>query len=291
MSRNILMSGLMLTAILLQPNLNFASDSSNGAALKENTLIEQKREDTQSRAHKMMAHTNLAKFALRIRLPRQAMHHIEKARLLNAQLEADYPSHTINSKFTYGKVTYVRNQEVINHYVPVIDDVLLISDYEPIFNQLKRLPFKETSAGVVHVSLSMDLDKIKSALDAAAADIDKKEYNIAEEVLAAAFDGSVINETTIDEPVAAISENLALAKAFLNNKQYDKTRSTFRNIQARLGSISDTKLSEVEKGGINRLSQDFNQLQAELRGKDPTMTQSINDRIDEWRKTLRNWFG
>ena len=185
MSRNILMSGLMLTAILLQPNLNFASDSSNGAALKENTLIEQKREDTQSRAHKMMAHTNLAKFALRIRLPRQAMHHIEKARFLNAQLEADYPSHTINSKFTYGKVTYVRNQEVINHYVPVIDDVLLISDYEPIFNQLKRLPFKETSASVVHVSLSMDLDKIKAALDAAVADIDKQEYNIAEEVLAA----------------------------------------------------------------------------------------------------------
>ncbi|PTN11219.1 hypothetical protein C8R11_11299 [Nitrosomonas aestuarii] len=291
MNRTIFTCGVMLAAILLQPTLIFASDSSNGAALKDSAQMGLKHEDTQSRAHKMMAHTNLAKLALRIRLPRQAMHHIEKAQFLNAQLETDYPSQTINSKFTYGKVVYVKNQEVINHYVPVIDDVLLISDYEPIFNQLSRLPFRETSASVVYVSLSMDLDKIKAALDAAVTDIKKQEYNIAQEVLTSAFEGSVINETTIDEPVAAISENLALAKAFLNNKQYDKTRTTFKNVHARLDSISNTKLSEVEKDDINRLSQDFHQLQAELRGKDPMMTQSISDRFDNLRKAFRNWFG
>lgn len=113
----------------------------------------------------MMGHINLAKFALASKLPREAVHHIEKAQIIKTQLATQLPEFKINSTFNYGKVIYADKHTIKEHYEPVVDDVLLISDYETIFEHLKERGVKATNASVVHLAISVDLHEVKKALD------------------------------------------------------------------------------------------------------------------------------
>ncbi len=286
MTKNTLACGLILFVALMQPGVIFATDASKKDTIKAKTPIEVQREQTQSLAHKMMGHINLAKFALGLKLPKEAAHHIVKAQTIKDQLESQLPELKINSTFNYGKVTYADKHTVKEHYVPVVDDVLLISDYKKIFEHLRQQNWEEVNAGVVHVEISIDLREVKSALDESLKDINKKEYDKAQNVLTAIFKNAIISEEEIDDPVLSIAENMSLAKAFLDNGQYDKARFTFKSVQKRLANLSG-----VDNDVINRLSSDLNKFQTELRRKDPTMTESIDDRLDEWRETFREWFG
>ena len=286
MNKNTLVCGLILTATFMQPSLIFSANTSNNNTNKDKTSIKQQFQHSHSLAHKMLGHINLAKFALGIKLPREATHQIEKAQIIKTQLEEQLPERKIYSTFNYGKVTYDDKHTIKEHYVPVIDDILLISNCETIFEHLKELNLKETSASVVHVGISVDLREVKTALDTALQDIKKKEYGKAQSALTAIFKGAIIDEEEIDDPVLSIAENMALAKAFLNNGQYDKSRYTLKYIQKRLTSVSN-----IDRDNMNKFSDDLKNLKAELRMKDPTMTQSIGDQVDNWRKKFRNWFG
>lgn len=286
MTKYTLACGLILVVALMQSSIIFAIDSPKNDTIKAKTPVEVQREQTQSLAHKMMGHINLAKFALGLKFPSEAIHHIVKAQTIKDQLESQLPELKINSTFNYGKVTYADKHAVKEHYVPIVDDVLLISDYEMIFDHLQQLNWEEVSAGVVHVGISIDLREVKSALDESLKDINKKEYDKAQNALTAIFKNAIIAEEEIDDPVLSIAENMSLAKAFLNNGQYDKARFTFKSVQKRLANVSG-----VDNDVINKLSSDLNKLQAELRRKDPTLTESIDDRLDQWRKTFRVWFG
>ncbi len=286
MTKYTLACGIILAVALMQSSIILAVDAPKNDTIKAKTPIEVQREKTQSLEHKMMGHINLAKFALGLKFPSEATHHIMKAQTIKDQLESQLPELKINSTFNYGKVTYADKHTVKEHYVPVVDDVLLISDYEEIFDHLRQLNWEEVNASVVHVEISVDLREVKSALDESLQDINKKEYDKAQNVLTAIFKNAILVEEEIADPVLSIVENMSLAKAFLNNGQYDKARFTFKSVQKRLANVSG-----VDNDVMNRLSSDLNHLQAELRKKDPTMTESIDDRIDQWRKTFRKWFG
>ncbi len=293
MKKNTIVCGLILTATLIHSSLIFSANTPENNAIteKKKVPIELQLEHTQSLAHKMMGHINLAKFALASRLPREAVHHIEKAQIIKTQLATQLPEFKINSTFNYGKVIYADKHTIKEHYVPVVDDVLLISDYETIFEHLKELGVKATNANVVHLGISIDLREVKKALDTALKDINNKEYDKAQNALAAIFKGAIIYEEKIDEPVLSVAENLALAKAFLNNEQYDKARFTLKYVQEYLNSANGESLWGSDKVSAEKLSAEMNELQAELRKKDPTMTQSIHDRFNQWQKTVRKWFG
>ncbi len=286
MTKYTLACGLILVVALTQSSIIFAMDAPKNDTIKAKTPIEVQREQTQSLAHKMMGHINLAKIALGIKFPSEAAHQIMKAQTIKDQLESQLPELKINSTFNYGKVTFTDKHTVREHYVPVVDDVLLISDYEKIFDHLRKLNWEEVNAGVVHVGISVDLREVKTALDESLKDINKKEYGKAQSALTAIFKNAIFVEEETVDPVLSIAENMSLAKAFLNNGQYDKARFTFKSVQKRLANVTG-----VDNEVINRLSSDLNKLQAELRRKDPTMTESIDDRLNQWRNTFREWFG
>ena len=293
MKKITLICGLILTATFIHSGLVFSVNTSkkDTAAEKKDTQIELQLEHSQSLAHKMMGHINLAKFTLASKLPREATHHIEKAQIIKTQLASQLPELKINSTFNYGNVTYADQHTIKEHYVPVVDDVLLISDYETIFEHLKERGVKATNASVVHLGISIDLREVKKALDTALRDINNRKYDAAQNALSAIFKDAIIHEEKIEEPILSVAENLALAKAFLNNEQYNKARLTLKYVQEHFNSTNGEGLSPFDQDSAKKLSVETNELQAELRRKDPTMTQSLHDRFDQWRKTVRKWFG
>ncbi|PSJ16707.1 YfdX family protein [Nitrosomonas supralitoralis] len=289
MSKSIFTYGYFLTAFFVLPSIAFATDASKNQPTKEKTPIELQREQTLQLTHKMMGHINLAQFALDIKLPDEASGYIKKAQAIQTELMTQSPELKINSSFKYGKVTYDGSQTIKERYVPVMDDILLISDYETIFKHSKEMGIKETDAGLVHINVMVDLAAVKTSLDNALQDISKKEYSQAQSALAAIFKSAIIDETEIDDPILAISGNLALAKAFLSERQYDKARFTLEYVQKRLSDAKNTSLSGVDQASVDKLSTDLDNLQAELKKEDPTLTQRISDQFDHWKKAVKGW--
>jgi len=280
---------IILVVAFMLPSIVIAADASKSQSAKEKTPIELQREQTLQLAHKMMGHINLAQFALGIKLPDEASSHIKKAQAIQTTLAEQLPELKINSSFKYGKVSYDDSQTVKEHYVPIMDDVFLTSDYETIFKRSKELGIKEIDAGLVHVNVKIDLATVKTDLNNALQDINKKEYSKAQNALASIFEGAIIDETEIDDPVLAISGNLALAKAFLSEKEYDKARFTLQYVQKRLTDAKKADLPDVDQASVEKLSADLNKLQAELKKEDPTITQRISDQLDQWKKTIKGW--
>ncbi|SEQ91256.1 YfdX protein [Nitrosomonas sp. Nm51] len=292
MNKNtLLVCGLILAVTFMLPGAGFAADEPKKQSAKKKTPVELQQERTQSLTHKMMGNINLAQFALGLKLPDDAAHHIEKAQAVEAELAEQLPELTVKSSFKYGKVTYDDISTIKEHYVPVENDVLVSSDYEAIFERSKELGLKETSAGIVQITVSVDLREVKKGLDAAHRDIDRKDYGKAQNALAAVFQDAIVNEEEIDDPILAISGNLALAKSFLNIGQYDKARFTLQYVQERLASAStsNVSLSGVDRATVKNLSADLDKLKAELRKEDPTLTQRISDQLDHWKKTVEEW--
>lgn len=289
MNKYKLIRGFLLVVAFMLPSIVIAADASKSQSAKEKTPIELQREQTLQLAHKMMGHINLAQFALGIKLPDEASSHIKKAQAIQTTLAEQLPELKINSSFKYGKVSYDDSQTVKEHYVPIMDDVFLTSDYETIFKRSKELGIKEIDAGLVHVNVKIDLATVKTDLNNALQDINKKEYSKAQNALASIFEGAIIDETEIDDPVLAISGNLALAKAFLSEKEYDKARFTLQYVQKRLTDAKKADLPDVDQASVEKLSADLNKLQAELKKEDPTITQRISDQLDQWKKTIKGW--
>lgn len=289
MNKYKLIRGFLLVVAFMLPSIVIAADASKSQSAKEKTPIELQREQTLQLAHKMMGHINLAQFALGIKLPDEASSHIKKAQAIQTTLAEQLPELKINSSFKYGKVSYDDSQTVKEHYVPIMDDVFLTSDYETIFKRSKELGIKEIDAGLVHVNVKIDLATVKTDLNNALQDINKKEYSKAQNALASIFAGAIIDETEIDDPILAISGNLALAKAFLGEKEYDKARFTLQYVQKRLTDAKKADLPDVDQASVEKLSADLNKLQAELKKQDPTITQRISDQLDQWKKTIKGW--
>ncbi len=289
MSKKALIYGSILALILMQPSIFLAAGKSETDVIKEKTgsLNQEQPQYSQVLANKMMGHIDLARFALAIKLPRQAAHQIEKAQIIEAILASQLSGPGINTAFNYGKIDYAKNARVKEHYVPVVDDVLLISDYEEIFNYLKKLNVQETDVSLVQLKIAINLDDIKVALDnALRSTLEHKEYEKAQQTLAAAFSNAAIEEKEIEDPVLAISENLALAKAFLNNAQYEKSRFTFKYVQARLNGVRE---ANIDESIVKKFTAELDELQMALRRKDPSRALSIYDHIDGWMKIVRGY--
>lgn len=244
----------------------------------------------QTLAHKMMGHINLARLALDLNLPSEAKRQIERARSLQEKLAAQMPEFRLDSSFEYGKVTYDDKANVKEHYIPVIDDVFLVSDYAEIFKRADVVDLDELSAGVMRVGVSVDLREVKSALDRSTAAIESEDYGIARIALNDVFRNAIVDEEEIDDPALLIAENLALAKSFVDTGQYDSARLTLKHVQDRLQQAGKDKLAGIDNVAIDDFSAELDDMRAELRKKDPTLSQRVSARLAGWEETISGWF-
>ena len=219
---------LFVFALMLCWQPAYAGDQGQQTTKKPAAVspMEKERHVTAIEAHKMMGHINLAYLALDIDLPKEAMAHIDKAEALAGRLKADAPSLTDKSVFKYGKVSYTSQDTVKNYYVPVVDDVFLLSDYDTVYRHFQELDLNETDAGIVELEILVDLRTIEPALEAAKQDINKKNYEKAKIALAGIFKDAVVEEVVVTDPLLVVYDNLGLAQNFIQNGQYASARYT-----------------------------------------------------------------
>lgn len=241
-------------------------------------------------AHKMMGHINLAQMALNLNLPSEASKQIDRARGLEEELALRMPELKLDSSFEYGKVTYEDKSTLTDHYIPVIDDTFLVSDYKDIYKRANAVDVDELSAGVMHLRVAVDLREVSTALDAADKAIDSENYTTAATALGEVFKNAIVDEDELDDPKLLIAENLALAKAFVAQEQYDSARLTLEHVQDRLKTARKDKLADVNEESLDEFSTELDHIRADLRKKDPTLLQRVSDGLDNWGNRISGWF-
>jgi hypothetical protein len=279
----VMLIGVSIAALAGQPD-------ATGMANKETAdpFIRQATHD-EALAHKMMGHISLAQMALGENLADEARHQILRAKRLEERLAADRPELTINSNFEYGKITYDDESIVKSHYIPVIDDVLLVSDYAGIYAHGKALDVDQASAGVMHLSVSVDLREVEMQLDRAADDIAKGNYAAAESALADVFRNAIVDEQEVDDQRLLIAENLALARAFVNEGQYDSARLTLDHVKDHLKIARQEGLTGLDQATFDRFASELDDMRADLRRQDPDLLERISARLGSWSDTVASW--
>lgn len=252
--------------------------------------LEQERLASLMNAHKMMGHINLAYLALDIDMPKEALTHIDKAEALAGRLKANAPSLTIQSTIKYGKVSYASKDTAKNYYVPVVDDLFLLSDYDTVYRHLQSIDLKETDAGIVGLDLLVDLRKIAPALETAKADINKKNYEKAQTALAGIFKDAVVEETVLTDPLLVVYDNLALAKNFIQNGLFPSARYTLQNVKQGLAQLEKEKMESPKGDSVKKLNKEIAELETALAQKDPTLSQRVAHKFSAWMNTVKSWF-
>ena len=257
---------------------------------KANNTVALQASENQVLAHKMMGHINLAAMALDMNLPTEAKRQVDRAKDIESKLADRMPELKLDSTFEYGKVEYDDHSTVTEHYIPVLDDVFLVSNYETIYKHADKLDVDELSAGVMHLQISVDLRDVNAALDRAENALDSGDHAAASAALDEVFRNAVVDEEEVDDPKLLIAENLALAKAFVAGEQYDSARLTLKHVQDRLDKARSDPIAGISKESLDEFSSELDEIQADLRMKDPNLLQRVSHRLDNWGDTISGWF-
>lgn len=259
--------------------------------VREPTPVERQSAQNQALAHKMMGHINLAQLALDLGLVDEAGDQVRDARNLETALAAEMPQLMLRSTFKYGKVTHDETSTLTEHYIPVVDDVFLVGDYEAVLKGKKAADINETSAGIRHVGIAVDLREVDEALAKAAAALADEKPVDASAALNDVFKGAIYDEEETDDPKLAILENLALARSFIDHGRYDSARLTLKYAADRVNLAKKTELSSIDDESLSQFTSDLKAIRQKLREKDPTLSERISDRLSNWSATVKGWFG
>lgn len=285
-----------LTAAALVARPAAAAEHPMGSAAKPAPAPSQKeiaaqRAEMQTLAHKMMGHITLAAVALDLGLTEEARTHVETADGLAAQLAREAPGLRTETQLDYGKISYAVGGRSKDYYVPIMDDLFLLSDYDTTFHVWKdRTDVEETDAGVGRITIDADVREVQKALGRARAQIDAGQSAAAADSLAGIFRDAVVEETVIGEPLWAVHDNLALARNLVREGQYGAARYALGHARKSLALLEKQPASDQASASFEKMDHEIGVLEGELASKDPSLAARADARLYTWMNTVRSWF-
>jgi hypothetical protein len=280
---------LVTTALAAQPV--FAKEGTQSKEEQLQAKLTAQREATRTLAHKMMGHINLASVALDTRLPEAANDHVKKAEGIAARLVNSAPELEAQMRFKYGKVSYTVDDQSKSYYVPVVDDMFLLSDYKNTFHTWKdTADIEETDAGVLWLTLSIDIRKVQKALQDAGSKIEAKDYQGASDALTEIFQGAIADEVVFSDPVWAVYDNLAFAKNLIEEGHYDGARYALKHAREDLGKLEEKHAEQKESKSFEKMNDEIAKLETELAQKNPSVSERVSTTFAGWMNTVESWF-
>lgn len=86
-------------------------------------------------------------------------------------------------------------------------------------------------------------------------------------------------------------ENLASARSFVDHDSFDSARLTLKHVEKRLNQAKKAELSNVDAESLDQFASDLKDIRQDLRQKDPTLSERIENRLASWSDTVKGWFG
>ncbi|MCA9422182.1 MAG: hypothetical protein KC592_14260, partial [Nitrospira sp.] len=290
MKHNFLQMIAMGILLFVQPLVDETHGQSHLEGTTVGSPLEKETSATDMEVHIMMGHINLAYLALGIDLPGDASNHIDKAEGLAARLHGEVPSPEIHSTLKYGKVSFTSRGATTNYYVPVLDDLFLLSEYDTVYRHLQSIDLPQTHAGIVGLDILVDLRKLVPALKGGQQDLDNKKYQQAQAAFAEIFQGAIVDEFVITDPRRVVYDNLALAMNLIQNGLYPSARLTLKTVKNGLAQWEKDPMALPHAQGVKTLHKEILQLDAALENKDPSVMQRVGGQFLGWKNIVKSWF-
>lgn len=296
-SKILKLSLLLTSAMTMQVATQVASAStdtiSKSSARMEkpaaNSATEQYREAL-SQANKMLGYVNLAYLATDLNLTDRAVADITAAQIIASQLEKNAPTFVSESKLKYGKLTYDIKGEERNYYIPVLDDVFVVRDYDGIFKSASVLDIVERDARLVNARLDIDIRQVNTALKNALNDVKNERLNSAKVALSEIYQGALTDESEIETPIWAIHDNLKLSQNLISNQQYDSVQFALEHARESLNALEQSDQSIPDATTMKKLDGEIMAMEKQLRANKPGMLHKAELKINQWLHTVDGWF-
>jgi len=99
-----------------------------------------------------------------------------------------------------------------------------------------------------------------------------------------------VDEGMAIDPLLVVSDNLGLAKNFIQNGQYNNARHTLQHVKKGIAQLEKEKIESSKAQSVPTRKKEMAQLETELTQKYPTLRQRVAHKFLGWMKTVKSWF-
>ena len=287
----LLMTTILSTSILLGSMApSFAADTitTNTVTTSNAPISKEALADPRVAAERFVAHVNYARVALAMKNGELARQHITQARNMVTIITNATPEQRRISDVAAGRVNYDYDLKHKYNYFPIEAgrvEVKQVSD-GPIW---AKNSLAVSDAEVVSLSLDLTNDKAENYLSRADADIVASKYMEAEAELGELTDAVVTIDSKVSIPLDKARDNIGIAQAFIQAKNYDGARYALTHADEALDAMQKDEAYKEHFTDIIAMRKEVKDMRDVTTKKDPTTVQKVSASIDKWSKELTAW--
>ncbi len=274
---------LLLATVIIAGSLNVSA-----SVLADNAAIDPDATPSshaQTDAQDFIQYVNYARGAIAMK-----QYQVAKDNLVAAKTRIDDLKDVTNEDRRANQVQFgkVSNAGGANYYYPITTGPIQVKNVKsgPFWAGHKGIAV--TDAEMVYLTLDLNDNRISEHLNSAISNLDKKNYATAQSDLASINDLVVKEDSAVRTPLVKARDNLQLASSFIEYKNYDGARFALHHANSALKDAENDPAYTDRKQRIIELQQQFADLEAELRAKDPTVLQKAGDKVKSWWKELKD---
>ena len=281
----------MTSALLSQSVFALVDDLAPTTAGSGNISSSFSRSYQESLLHvnKMLSYVNLAYIATDMGMYDRAASDIREAQAITSNLEIDSPTFVSEARLNYGKLSYDIKGKEVSYYVPEINNDFEVPDYDHFLQSKNTSGVVERNAHTVSAALEIDLHHASKLLSTAYNDLKNERYNSARVELAELHQNALIAESTVKRPAQSIHDNLKLAQALINSKQYESAQYSLEHAREQLDTYKRNTLGQADSKTLLKLDTQIIAMEMRLKGRAPLKVQKVERRIDQWIHTVDGW--
>jgi hypothetical protein len=217
-----------------------------------------------------------------------ARQHINQARNMATIIRGATVENRRITQLESGRIVYQYDTQYKYHYFPIQTGPVQVKqmDNGPLWaaNDLAV-----SDADIVYLTLDLTSGKVDEYLYNAEKSIADGNLKDADSQLAQLTETVVVVESITSVPSDKAHDNIALARAFINGKNYDGASYALKHADDALDEMQRSDTYKTRRTEIISMRKDVSALQAHIAKKDPTMIQKAATKLDTWWKDLKDW--
>jgi len=263
--------------------------SKNMPVSKQAQNIKKQDKKAVSNVTRMVAHLSFAVQAIDLKMKSSALKNLAEAKKLCAVIEKSRPEFINDYVYKFGKTTDVVENVSRDYYVPVLDDVSLVGqfDEESIWNKNPKVD--EQGLAIVQSSLQLNLKNVASSIDSAEKLIKADKFVDAGKALDGIFKDALSSQEVVTDPIWNVSANITLAREFLEGGKYKSAHFALKAAKSDLDKIEKDKLLKKNGEDAKKLSGEIANMEKSIDKATPSMLKKMKTDLNGWAIKVKSW--
>jgi hypothetical protein len=288
LATTVLAGGLMLSDGALAEDQSTNTTTNTTTTNTQNETAAATQVDVRAPAQRFIQDVNYARVALAMKDPAQAKDYINQARNQLTTLKNVSVDERQVSRVQSGRLIYREQPNTRNFYFPIETGPVNIRkvDTGPFWAPNKGAAV--TDAEIVYITLDLNNDKADQRLNEATSQIDRNEFAAAQSTLESLMNQVVKEDNAVAMPHEKARDNLALARTFIAQRNYDGARYSLNHAKDALDEMEKSARYSDRKDRVLAMRQEVDRMQGDIKRNDPTVLEKADAKIQQWWEDLKD---